>query len=261
MADIETILQLAIGAAGPNADRALWRRNVISAATDIAGMLNEHSLEWHAVKRVTDGDVKDSPTTVFLAVYDGYTYEETSKRLLVRLLDPATGLPDSRKGQESSMRTDRTDEVLGQVMKAKLDAIPKGTTCRIWKNLETFKDKHGDDAKFRVLAHIEPDLNKTSVQRPAAAPMAPPPAPPAASAAPAPADSSPLSAGAGSKAAAASNIPNPSIVAAMDRLSAGERVEVIRHFAQKDIPNIRDAALPDETQQEILQYIELLRGG
>lgn len=251
MADIEHILSLAIGSVGPGYDAVQRRQVIIGLAQDIAAMMNEHSLEWSAVQRVLE------PDGVFIAIYDGYRFEESSQRCLLTFRDKDTGLPEEKKGQPVVIRTDRCDGPLGAVMRARLDAIPKGSRVRVWKSLESFTDRSGDDAKFRVLSMIEP-MSKRDDEHRSQGSATPPREPEKATgsavpvAAPAePSESYPSSAGA------------PSFGSIVEKrlaeMTAPGRVLFIRHLAMECGIYGGDYLKP-EYETKVLAALERFRG-
>lgn len=240
--ELTSVLRLAIQSAGDVEDYIDWRKRVLERATAIAGMLNEHSLEWHVTKRVLDGAVKDSNTSVFLAIYRGYTVDTRSTRLRVHLADPVTGEHDK------DLQTDRTDELMGQVMRARLDGIKPGTKVRAWKNLESFGTK-ADPKRFRVLAHIEP-MSKRDDDPASSAPT-----PPGAAAA---ADD-PRSAAApprenSGESSRGSQLAAPSVKEALARLTGAQKVRVAQAAAKANILDIQNPT--PEQADRLLVIIE-----
>lgn len=91
---------------------------------------------------------------VFKAVYRGYTLEETSTRLKVTLESETTAKSEQETDGTEMIRTERTDNQMGRLMKRRLDELSPGATILVFKLVEHM-DGRGIKDKVRVLKHFE----------------------------------------------------------------------------------------------------------
>lgn len=91
---------------------------------------------------------------VFKAVYRGYTLEETSTRLKVTLESETTAKSEQESDGTEMIRTERTDNQMGKLMKRRLDELAPGSTILVFKLVEHMEGR-GIKDKVRVLKHFE----------------------------------------------------------------------------------------------------------
>lgn len=91
---------------------------------------------------------------VFKAVYRGYELEESSTRLIVSLESETSAKADQDSDGLERIRTERTDNRWGKMMKAELDRLPEGSTILAFKLIEHM-DGRGMKDKVRVLKHFQ----------------------------------------------------------------------------------------------------------
>jgi hypothetical protein len=225
----DEVLSLAIGAAGPAEDLHEWSKRVLRMSTVIAAMFREGARERAIVERVMNA-------SVFRATYRGYRLEPSTTRLLVSLeTQPSKDHPD---GVEE-MRTDRTDELAGQVMRDILDSTPVGSQVLVWKAME----QAGPDRKVRVLVHIAPSGHT---------PTEPAAIQPTQHTQPSPRRSQPVRSNSGDTASATS------IQEQLETLTAAQRVAVVKSARKFGIDNIMQ---PAGRQEEVLAIIADVKAG
>lgn len=143
---VERIISGAISAAGPaNLNNPWqWRQKVQQLIPEVSTMFDERSREFLRTESVLDA-------SHFTGTYLGYKLEESSTRLIVRV---DAGQVDRKTGEKviDEVRTERTDGVFGQRMRATLDSFPVGCTIHCWKINEPLKNNPGHNV--RVLLHV-----------------------------------------------------------------------------------------------------------
>lgn len=197
---------------------------IAGAALRAAGLMNGRIAQ--AAQDVLDCDV-------FKADYLGYTLEESSTRLKVRLRSETTAKADAGDDGTEEIRTERTDNMFGQLMRDRLDGLRPGSTILVFKLIEHM-DGRGMKDKVRIMKHFE--ILKHAG---AGAPLgAPPPATGAGTARPAP-------------------VASPTIRERLDQLSREDRVEIGKRARAE---GITDAATTDPDQitrlHEIIDTVE-----
>lgn len=158
------VVLAAASAAGPMGDEAAWFAKVGDLIPVIGAMVrNEDNRPMMRAKEILEADV-------FFAEYRGYEYEESSTRLIVNLQ------PDNR--QAEIVRTHRTDERPGRVMRERLDRLEVGQWLLVYKALEV--TSKNVNRKVRVLVHFEKRrrINQNSPGSHLPGDDEPPPAPP-----------------------------------------------------------------------------------
>lgn len=218
----EQILVMAIQAAGSSDDGQLaWRKRVITAIGDIAGMWNEHSIEWAAASLLAK-EKDQGGCHVFYAEYRGHRIEGSSTRLLIDFWD-------DREEKMQTLRSDRTDEILGAVMKDRIERIAPGTRCRCWR----FQEQISRDKSVNVLKMIEPaSAREDAAPAQSAAGSTPPPSAGSGGGSGSP-SSLPPPTDTPAAAPTSSRVRPPSFDAAMGRLSAAQKVRLAQAAAKE----------------------------
>lgn len=141
-----------------------WRTKFEEGLMRAAAAMNGKPA-WDA-QAVIEGDV-------FSGAYQGYDYEESSTRCIVKISSGTGRSKDKDNDGLERIRTDRTDRAFGERMRKRLDDVPLGSKILVWKVLE--KMSTGDE-KVRVMKHFEVlQLNRDSASKQAGAPPAAPP--------------------------------------------------------------------------------------
>lgn len=150
--DARLVLAGAIAAAGKRESSVAWKGRVNSLIAEVAAMFGDRSSQMRRALAVLDA-------AVFTAVLVGIEFEESSKRIVVKLEHPVD--KDHPDGVQA-IRTERTDSQPGKMMQERLAQIGPGTTLLCWKVLE----KMADGRKVAVLYHVEtlPDRRGTGQQ-------------------------------------------------------------------------------------------------
>lgn len=178
--EITSEARIAVGAAFAYAGQPgpRWNERLAEGVLRAAAAMNGRLAQ-------TAQDVLDC--AVFKAEYQGYTLEQTSTRLLVVLKSETTSKTDAEEDGSEQIRTERTDNQMGRMMKRRLDDLPIGSMILAFKLIEHMEGR-GTKDKVRVLKHFEvlstPDsrssaptpsapVNAAGADRPSA-PAAPP---------------------------------------------------------------------------------------
>jgi hypothetical protein len=99
--------------------------------------------------------------------------EESSTRLIVKIVSDTGRAKDKDADGNERIRTDRTDNASGARMRSRLDKLTVGSRIIAWKVLEKMA-KSEDDQKVRIMKHFEVlQFNKDSTSSTAAPTAAP----------------------------------------------------------------------------------------
>lgn len=139
MADRESIILAAIGAAGPAGEnKGAWYSRVRDLSGEIALMLDENSPLSKNVEKFQSIDAR------FVGVIVGGRVEASSKRAEVRFVPFRNG----EYGDVEEIRTERTDTAEGHAMWELVKSL-KGHRVLLHKRME-----ENNGRKFRVLQHV-----------------------------------------------------------------------------------------------------------
>lgn len=161
---IPLVLASAAAAAGPVDNK--WRQRVMENIPNIAALMSDAGREWKAAQAVLEA-------SVFTATYVSHSVEESSTRVIVNL---KTAPSKRNETGEEAVRTHRTDDVRGRMMKQRLDQLKPDDRLLVWKSLEAMAS--GD--KVRILEHVQwighgDPKDEPLVRKPDVEPEVPPP--------------------------------------------------------------------------------------
>jgi hypothetical protein len=130
----------ALAAAGPArpAD-GVWKANIAVLIPEIAALMEPTSRMLQRALLCMDAQY-------IAATYEGFTYEESSTRLVV-------SLKSDRNDEVETIRTERTDTMAGKAMQAKLERLEKGRRILARKVMEPMHNQPG--RSVRILMHFE----------------------------------------------------------------------------------------------------------
>jgi len=246
-AEVVDVLRLAIVAAGEMSDLPSWRGRLAALIPEVVATISEGSREYR--------QVHDMMTAVVLsAEFLSYELQDRSHRCKVMIQADY-----SKKGEPEHVWSERTDTKLGAAQLAILQTLKKGNKVLVWKSTEQIDDER----KVRMLNHIA-RLDATPVPDSSPAPQTPsrqqeslvPPRDTATPVAESPTGAEDTPVG------PTSNIPPPDLHEALERLSGGQRVKVLKWAAQEaGVPNVYAADLTPEQVDSLLVRCELERAG
>jgi hypothetical protein len=242
---VDTILRLAVSAAGPVTDSpGRWRDKVMTLVGEVTNIFADGSPEHQYAYLLLN-----SPTIT--GTFTGREFNSNAKRYKVLYTADR-----SRKGENAAEHiwSYRNHTPLGAIQERMIRDLHKGERIRIWKTLEKHEDRGDDGMTVRTLVHIARIEAGTSEPAGSSPSALPPPARPAESpSAGAPAAAPSAAAG------AESQLSSPKVRAAYEALPAPKRVVLARWAMDNGIHNMFDPNLREDKVQAVLVHCELMQ--
>ena len=127
------------GAAMAPAGTPQWKAKIAMLIPEVAAMMEPTSRMLQRALMCMDAQF-------IAATYEGFTYEESSTRLVVTL-------KSDRNDDIETIRTERTDTAAGKAMREKLEHLEKGRRILVRKVMEPMHNQPG--RSVRILMHFE----------------------------------------------------------------------------------------------------------